>query len=100
MDNNYTLIVPFIVKDDLKAIYQYGKLNWGEIKASDYIDHLKIKFWNLTETPQIGAKRDILPPDLRSLVVKKHIIFYRLKTRQVEIVRVLHGKQDPHKAFE
>ncbi len=97
MDNNYKLTIPPIVKDDLRVIYQYGRLNWGEAKASDYIDNVKIKFWSLTEHPEIGIKQEALLPDLRSLIVNKHIIFYRIKKQQIEIIRVLHARQDPQR---
>lgn len=81
------LIISPIARDDLKNIFQYGLLNWAEVQASKYLDALKERLWTLTEQPQMGIECDELLPNMRSFPVESHIIFYRLKTRQVEIIR-------------
>ena len=45
-----------------------------------------------------GAKD--LRPDLRSLAVGKHVIFYRPSPNGIEVVRVLQGKRDIEATFE
>lgn len=91
------LVISPIARDDLKRINQYGKLNWGAPRAFSYLDQLKVQFWSLIEHPKIGRERNELLPDMRSLAVASHIIFYRLKDQQIEIVRVLHDRQDPQR---
>ena len=95
--SSYPLIISPIARDDLEKIYQYGILNWGVSQASSYIDHLKTQLWSLTEHPKMGKERDELLSAMRSLAVESHIIFYRIKNQQINIVRVLHGRQDPQR---
>ena len=93
----YKLVIAPLAKHDLKRIYDYSISNWGGRQASDYLDKLKNLFWELTEQPEMGVEREELLPDMRSLPVESHIIFYRSQQSQVEIVRVLHGRQDPQR---
>ena len=93
----HTLIISPIARADLIKIYQYGTLNWGKARASRYIDHLKAQFWNLTEHPERGIERDELLSALRSITIDSHVIFYRTKNQQLEVIRVLHGRQDPQR---
>lgn len=91
----YRLVISPIARDDLRKIYQYGSLNWGISRAASYLDCLKKQFWSLTEHPEMGIERDELLPALRSLAIGSHVVFYRKQSRQVEVVRVLHSRQDP-----
>jgi len=92
---DYNLVLSPRSLDDLKGIYQYGVLNWGAVQASDYLDTLKAYFWKLTEQPKIGVEREELLLHMRSFSVEHHIVFYRLQSDYIEIVRVLHTRQDP-----
>jgi toxin ParE1/3/4 len=56
---------------------------------------LKEQFWSLTEQPLLGIERPELLPDIRSLSIQSHTVFYRVAAKQIEIIRVLHGRQDP-----
>jgi len=91
------LVFSPVAKDDLKKIYQYGRLNWGEVHASSYIDRLKTQLWGLTEYPEMGIDRDELLTALRSIVVESHVVFYRILNQQKDIIRVLHFRQDPQR---
>ena len=93
--SSYTLVIAPLAKHDLKYIYDYGISNWGVRRASVYLDNLKKHFWGLTEQPKIGIGREELLPSMRSFPVDSHVVFYRLQQSQVEVVRVLHGRQDP-----
>ena len=93
----HTLIISPIARDDLRKIYQYGTLNWGKARASRYIDHLKAQVWSLTEHPERGIERDELLSTTRSITIESHVIFYRTKNQQLEVIRVLHARQDPQR---
>lgn len=54
----------------------------------------------LAEFPLIGVARPELAPNLRSMVYKKYIIFYRPATNGVEVARILHGSRDIQSLFE
>ncbi|WP_084193410.1 type II toxin-antitoxin system RelE/ParE family toxin [Vibrio aerogenes] len=47
------------------------------------------------EYPSTGQLRHDLLPDLRSHSIKSHTIFYRAFNDRVEVIRVLHNRQDP-----
>ena len=95
--NSYNLVIAPLAKHDLKRIYDYSISNWGDRQASDYLEKLKKLFWELTEQPKMGVERDELLPNMRSFSVDSHVVFYRLQQSQVEVVRVLHGRQDPRR---
>lgn len=93
----HTLVISPGALNDLKKIYQYGTLNWGTSRASNYLDGLKNQFWTLAEHPQMGIEREVLFIGMRSLTIESHVIFYRSCKQKVEIFRVLHGRQDPQR---
>lgn len=93
------LIISPIARNDLKVIYQYSLRKWGETQSSTYLDAIKTQFWNLTEHPEIGIVREELSPYMRSFSIESHVVFYRLRTEHIEIVRVLHSRQDPQHHF-
>ena len=60
---------------------------------------LNQKFYNLTQFPNLGKPYPHLNPNIRGLIVEKYIIFYRVTETQVEIVRVVDGRQNLAKLF-
>jgi len=95
----YELVIPPIAISDLEKIVQFGRSNWGDLKAHQYIEHLKNQFQQLTIHPKLGILRDEILPGIRSLGVDSHVIFYRIKKKQIEIIRILHGRQEPKTNF-
>jgi toxin ParE1/3/4 len=55
---------------------------------------LNQQFYNLTQFPNLGKPYPHLNPSIRGLLVEKYIIFYRATATQVEIIRVVDGRQD------
>jgi toxin ParE1/3/4 len=49
----------------------------------------------LSRFPQLGRVRDELYPGMRSVVVGKYLISYRITSTAVEILRILHGAPGP-----
>lgn len=91
----HQLIIAPAAKADLKEVYQYGLRQWGQAQSDNYLETLKGKFWSLTEQPLMGTERPELLAGIRSLPIESHILFYRVTTCSVEIIRVLHDRQDP-----
>jgi toxin ParE1/3/4 len=60
---------------------------------------LNQQFYNLTQFPNIGKPYPHLHPNIRGLLVEKYIVFYRVTATQVEIIRVLDGRQDLTQLF-
>ena len=81
----------------ITVYYQYGEVQWGERKASQYLDIIKNCFENLMMQPLLGVCRSSLIQGIRSIPCQKHIVFYRYRKRSIEIVRVLQMRQDPQR---
>jgi len=94
---SYQLAIAPAAKNDLKDIYQYGLRQWGRAQSESYLSSIKNQFWSLTQQPFMGTERHELLPDTRSLPVESHTLFYRVTANSVEIIRVLHGRQDPQR---
>ena len=92
----YKLVISPAACHDLLNIYQYGSVHWGTTRATDYLHHLKEQIRQLMVHPEMGVERRELFPAIRSLTVKSHVVFYRRQSNQIEIIRVLSGRQDPH----
>lgn len=60
---------------------------------------LNQQFYNLTQFPNLGKPYAHLSPDIRGLLVEKYIIFYRVTEIEVEIVRIVDGRQDLTQLF-
>lgn len=91
----HRLVIAAAARADLKDIYQYGLRQWGQLKSGSYLEILKSQLWSLTEQPNMGTERPELPSGVRSLSIESHILFYRVTGNKVEVIRVLHGRQDP-----
>ena len=93
----HQLVISPAAKNDLKDIYQYGLRQWGKSQSESYLSTIKKPFWLLTQQPLMGTDRPELLPDTRSLPIESHTLFYRVTTNRVEIIRILHGRQDPQR---
>lgn len=90
----HQLVIAPAAKNDLKDIYQYGLRQWGQSQSESYLSTIKKQLWLLTQQPLMGTERPELLPDTRSLPIESHTLFYRVAVNRVEIIRVLHGRQD------
>ncbi|HLN31430.1 MAG TPA: type II toxin-antitoxin system RelE/ParE family toxin [Gemmataceae bacterium] len=48
----------------------------------------------LGQFPEMGRARNELAPGLRSVVVERYVLFYRISVAAVEVLRILHGARD------
>jgi toxin ParE1/3/4 len=87
------LIVSPEARADLRQIEEYiGEDN--PKAAVDFVARLTARFDYLVTFPGMGRKRDEIRPGYRSVTEGEYIIVYRLRTDGVEILHVVHGKQD------
>ncbi|MFC6328663.1 type II toxin-antitoxin system RelE/ParE family toxin [Alloalcanivorax gelatiniphagus] len=89
-----SLVLSPAAREDLVAIRKYGALHWGKHRSDQYLDTLKEAIWSLLEYPETGRTRPELSSEIRSLPVSSHVIFYRIEREQLEIIRILHARQD------
>ena len=83
---------------DLDEIWYYLALESGRAEIADKVaDSLHEAFGGLRRSPRIGRSREFdLLQGLRSYPVGHYMIFYRISSGAVRIVRVLRGTRDIH----
>ena len=79
---------------DLADIADFSVDQFGIEQARHYRDGLKICFQTLAETSRIGRNADELAPGLRRYAHQSHVVYYRMTSKGVHIVRVLHDSMD------
>ena len=97
MGSSVKLVFSPLARDDLRATFQYGCLHWGRLRSQRYMEHIKEQIQYLTKHPELGVSREEIMEGVRSLSIDSHVIFYRCKSNQIEIIRLLHGRQDPQR---
>ena len=83
---------------DLEDIWDYIAED-NPSAADSFIAMLVEKFQLLARESEIGRDRPEIKRGLKSLPVKKYVIFYRTAGSMVEIARVLSGYRDITKLF-
>ena len=90
----YSLTISPLAKADLANIYSYSVEQFGRKKASEYSAQIRDQFELLLTQPLCGLLRKDVLMDVRSVPVNQHVIFYRLVAEQIQVIRVLHTRQD------
>lgn len=79
---------------DLLDIYIYSLSNFGENQADSYVEGFHNLFIQLVKFPDEGFDRSDLIYGLKSILYKKHIVFYRHLLDEILIERILHQQQN------
>lgn len=75
---------------DIIAIAEY--IAQDNVSAADrWVDALDGKLTMLAEKPRLGRMRPGLARGLRSFPFGRYVIYYRIRTDGIEMIRVLHG---------
>lgn len=80
-------------KADINDIWDYSADNWGPDQADCYTDEICDACHALASGQKQGRAVDVRPGYLRCLT-GSHVIFFRDRGDHLEIIRVLHSKQD------
>jgi toxin ParE1/3/4 len=78
---------------DLEAIAEYSYARWGLERAIRYVESLRSTAQMLAKHPDLG--RTVSKHELRRSEDLQHVLFYRPVDDGIEIVCVLHERQDP-----
>ena len=92
------LIISDQAAEDLEEIWQHIGID-NPAAADKFVEVIYEKCLHIEENPEIGRNRDELLPGIRCLPVKKYLIFYRIKIKAVQIVRILSGYRDIDSIF-
>ncbi|PYB77149.1 type II toxin-antitoxin system RelE/ParE family toxin [Rhizobium wuzhouense] len=78
---------------DLDDIWDYTADTWGIEQADTYTNDIRDTCFRLASGSARGRPVDVRPGYLKQSV-GSHIIYFRDKPERVEVVRILHQKQD------
>jgi toxin ParE1/3/4 len=81
-------------EQDLLSIWRYGADEWSPTAADDHLHDIEATCRMLQDVPELGKSRSELVRGARSILVDPHIIFYRISAQAIEVLRVLHQRED------
>jgi len=81
-------------QDDFEALRLYGRQEWGAEQEARYTAALLGALGIIGENPAIGRLRGEIADDLRSYVIRQHVIYYRAAEDAAIVVRILHARRD------
>ncbi len=81
--------------EDLSKIWNYTSEVWSENQAVKYYELLIETCQEISKNPNIGKKYEEISSQILGFKISKHIIFYReIKSKEIEILRILHERMD------
>ncbi len=78
---------------DIDKIWDYTAEQWSVDQAELYTDELRDACLAIAQQIRVGSRTSIRS-DTYKLRCSAHIIYYRTTPNCIEIIRILHGKQD------
>lgn len=82
-------------RSDMEDIWDYTSERWGTVQAESYSDRIAEAFVDLCAGRATSRSAQDVRPLMRTLLVGRHIIYFRATPERIEIVRVLHERMDP-----
>jgi len=79
---------------DIEAIVIYTIHNWGLNQAKKYKQGLENILTTLANNPNIGKNYNNQKLNIKQFPFKSHTIFYRLREKDIFIVRILNQSMD------
>jgi len=87
--------------NDLNEIWLYTFEKWSEKQADKYYSLLEYACLEIVNNAELGKEYNGVETSLFGLKTGKHIIFYRIITKQeIEIIRILHERMDLKNSFD
>lgn len=86
-------------RGDVDAIWDYYADQVSDEMANKLVRAIQAAASRVAKLPLTGRSRFLLLPDLRSVRAPPYLVFYRLGSAGVEVVRVLHEHRDLEAAF-
>jgi toxin ParE1/3/4 len=91
-----TPIITEHAAQDINQLFEFHNEQVAQLIVNEIICNIE----DLEVFPLLGRFRDDLKNGLRSFVVKKYVVFYRIWQNTPLIVRVVHGSRDLEALFE
>jgi toxin ParE1/3/4 len=87
-------------KDDLKKIYDYiagDSKYYAKKVAQEFVD----KSEQLVKLPRMGRiVPEVEDPNIRELIIYSYRLIYEISPKRIEILAIIHGKQDFPRTFD
>lgn len=72
----------------------------NDVDAADrFIDRIGARCSQLQRMERLGRARAEVAPDLRSILVGRYTVFYRIRANEVQIARIIHQSRDLDSLF-
>lgn len=78
---------------DLDAIWDYTADQWSADQADKYVDDIFEACEDLSAGRKSGRRVEIRP-DYLKFGVGSHLVFYRERSKKLEVIRILHARMD------
>jgi toxin ParE1/3/4 len=79
---------------DLAEIWRWGAKLFSPAAADRHLRNIHAAAERCRLAPFLGRERDDLRPDVREIVVYPTVVFYRVTSEAVEIIRVIDGRRN------
>jgi toxin ParE1/3/4 len=79
---------------DLQRIWNYTFDTWSENQADKYHGALMTACQQVANNPASGKQYNHIEKGLYGFRAGRHVIFYRIASDGITIVRILHGQMD------
>jgi toxin ParE1/3/4 len=80
--------------DDLSVIAGESETNWGPDQRVRYLAALRDRIRRLTSHPELGPPAQVGRDGVRRLRAGRHLVFYRIFSEEIRILRILHERMD------
>jgi len=82
---------------DIEEILEYSVMNFGPEQAQHYFEALKECIDLLADNPRMGRSAEEILPDYLRFPFESHMIFYKIFSSSILVVRILHERMDPER---
>ena len=80
-------------RQDLTALLAHSERTWGEEQALAYEQVFLAAFDVVRRHPEIGEARPQHYAGCRIYPARRHVVYYRVDSIGIEVVRILHERQ-------
>jgi toxin ParE1/3/4 len=97
---SWRIVKSRVASADLLAIWLH--IAPDNIEAADrQLDRIERAVSRLADYPHSGPARHDLGPEIRALLVTRHLVLYRVRAnpKQVELLRIIDGRRDLASVF-
>lgn len=88
-----------LAEEDLFKIISTTIESWGNTQAEVYAQTIDTALLKLAEYPDFGKERNDVYNGAKSFPVEKHIVFYQVSEKGIDVARILHQRMDLSKHF-